>query len=208
MDGGRISERLRYLGYGQMNANEEDAFQAIVTEMHNMYDKPLPQSKRDVFHRSFFNAMSINEFARIRDKMLRNLQDGQEVPRGFGPANVWAVRSSLRARPPIAEVRENETGDSWDIEGNQRLWIYVRWKAGRRVYYGGPDAKRALELTAPLLAYKAAWVIDCREHEQETGTAPPMETQRSWWIEVIRRAETEITSIRERHAQEDIPCPI
>lgn len=195
----------------QMNANEEEAFQAIVTEMHNMYDKPLPQSKRDVFHRSFFSALSINEFARIRDKMLKNLQDGQEVPRSFGPANVWAVRQSLRAHAPSPASRSQETPgnvDKWEEAANKRLVIYIRWKAGKRVYYTDPDSKRAAEIVAPLIGYKKAWAVDCREYEAEHGEEPKDPIQRKWWIEVLRRAEEQIKEIRERHAQEDVPCPV
>lgn len=190
-----------------MNENEEPAYTAILNEMFGALDKPLTQAKRDAMYNSFFNRLSVHQWSRIRDKLLKDLEAGKEIPRSFGPSNIWAIIQSLRSHAPARTTEEEWKGDEWDITANKRLLIYIRWRASRKLHYFLDDTTKHKELLEPLIGYKKAWAVDCREYEEEHGEPPPMTTQTSWFRSCMQRAEEQIKEIRELH-KENIPCPM
>lgn len=190
--------------------DEEPAFEAITKEMFAALDKPMTKEKLTVFKKSFAN-LSINQYARCRDKLLKNLQDGKEVPRSFGPANIWAIVDSLRSHakmfaPPVNT--DEPKSDVWDDEANKHFRKYIHVRRSQGVNYGHRDVERTRELLGPLLGYKSAWATDCREYVAEHKKSPPEELKKSWWTECMTRAEEQIKAVRERHKKLDSPKTI
>lgn len=199
-----------------MQETDRQAFEVILAELFAALDKPLSEAQRVGFWKGL-QRMSIVEFSRCRDQMLAELSEG-EAPRKFGVADVWAAKRRLRAPAPESTPKEPEwQGDDWDIAANNHLLAHILRQRQMGVHYADPETaamrrranqptEESRELTAPLVAYKKAWAQDCREYREDmdpkTGEylPPPVEVQKRWWNDCMRRAEERVNQVRAKWA--------
>lgn len=164
-----------------MQDTDRKAFDEILGEIFAAIDKPLGESQRSAFWKALSD-MSILEFARIRDHLLREWRE-QDPPRKFTPGDIWRARKSLRAAPPSKSTDDGWTGDDWDLKANLRLLSYVlkACMARRKI---DPSSTRTL------VAFKNRWA----ELMRISGPFEmvPMDEQDDSWKECIKQAETEI----------------
>lgn len=189
---------------------DRPAFERILRELFGALDKPLTEHQRNAFWKGL-SRMSLTEFERCRDHILRSLEDG-EPPRRFGVDSIWAARQQLRASgpPEVSKPRDDGfRGDRWDIAANRHLLGYITGqlaKNSRR--YGRPASWQGMKtLTTPhadaspefvrhvqmLVAHKNRWAETMREIDAASGgNGVPVEDQRDIWAECMRRAQDEI----------------
>lgn len=109
-------------------------------------------------------------------------------------------------------------GDEWDEAANRHLLGYItrhvsanpeRYGKGRATGVamahprvpGNHNADASPEFVAcvqVLVGYKNGWAQDMRE--ESAGAGVPIERQQAYWAECMRRAEEQITQLRESYA--------
>lgn len=201
-----------------MKPDERKAFDTVIGEFFAALDKPLSEEKREAFWKGL-QRMSLLELSRCRDQFLADLEHG-EAPRLLRISDIWAIKFKMRASAPAPRKEDPWKGDGWDVLANLRLFAYIRAQAAKGIHYcgvadrtltthhgqGWRPSLEAQELIAPLVAYKNAWALDCRECtdyvDSQTGEVryPPAAVQARWWRECIERAEAEVAQVRARYA--------
>lgn len=165
-----------------MQETDRNAFDEILGEIFAAMDKPLGESQRSSCWKSLTD-MSILEFARVRDHLLREWRE-QDPPRKFTPGDIWRARKALRAAPPASSADDGWRGDDWDQKANLRLYSVIlrAWQTSNRHF--DPSQTRTL------VAFKNRWA----ELMRASGpfAAIPMDEQDDCWSECIRQAEAEI----------------
>jgi hypothetical protein len=191
-----------------MNTDDRAAFDSIIAEIFGALDKPLTEAKRDGFWKGL-QAMSITDLARVRDLLLGELQH-TETPRTFSVSDIWSAKRRLRAKAPtepLQPISDGWQGDTWDTYANRLLLRHIQRQASHKVYYSDRDTqlgKRSAttpseltrQMTAILVAYKAAWARDMREVADERNEVP-VDVQKEAWKDCMKRAEDKIQSLRE-----------
>lgn len=179
-------------------------FERMLREIFGALDKPLTEHQRAAFWKGL-QRMSLPEFERCRDLILRDLEDGEPVRR-FGVAEVWAARKQLRAAAPDKPPTDPWPGDRWDEAANTHLLAHITRSLhanprcyGRPASYLGMKTTRTKNADASpefvrnvqtLVGYKNRWAAQMRA--SDSGEGVPVEEQREVWDECMRRAEEEI----------------
>lgn len=193
-----------------MHADDREEFGKILAEIYGGLDKPLSEATREGVLKGLLGKMSLLEFARVRDLVLSELENG-ERPNRFGLPEIWAAKRRLRARvsTTFEQPREAWKGDGWDIQANLHLLAYIRRvmaenpkRYGRPASYlamrnttreqspnadASPEFIRAVKI---LVTAKNLWARDMREAEAEGVT--PADGGKAWFEEGMQRAETAI----------------
>lgn len=207
---------------------DRTAFEAMLREIFGALDKPLTPSQIAAFWRGL-SRMTLIEFERTRDQILRELEEG-EPPRRFGVDSVWAAykraRAARAAAMPQPQPHETWKGDKWDIAANHHLFAHILRNVLRNGTHYGPLSQTWYPMTPNpdsivtpevrhtvgiLLRYKHAWAEDMRALEQSgqygvdprTGERlpPPLEVQKAAWKDcIVDRAEAEIAAYLGRRA--------
>lgn len=183
---------------------EHTEFQAQLSELFGALDKPLTESQRAGFWKGL-QRMSLVEFGRCRDQVLRELADG-EPPRRFGVGEIWAAKKRLRAAAPDKPPVDPWQGDRWDEAANFHLLRHIAGALhadprcyGRPASYMGMKTLTTKNADASpefirnvqtLVAQKNHWAAQMRG--SDPGEGVPLEEQREVWRECMRRAEAEI----------------
>lgn len=184
-----------------MQPGEREVFDQMLEELFGALDKPLTDAKREGFWRSL-ERMSLVEFARCRDQLLRELEDG-EPRKTFSVQDVWSAKRRLRS-PGHSRVESNEApewaGDHWDDKANRLLLHHLTNAIPKRAKrYGTGEirivdgALRAVpsdamaERVAVLVAAKNTWALEMRESQVFSA-----EYAESFWREQIAAAEAQI----------------
>lgn len=196
-----------------MQAADQASFDGMLAELFAALDKPLTEVKRSAFWKGLHN-MSLTEFARCRDYLLRGLEDG-EARKSFAVSDVWAAKRALRARAP--EVPElpasTEPPDYWMESANLRLLRHFRAHWKKLAKYGeGPsyesmrkEEKAPVDHRGPdygdaswqyitnirsVVDAKNTWVREMKDLDRGDGVPP--EIQKQIWDDYVGAAERKI----------------
>lgn len=162
---------------------DRDQFDQKLSVLFAGIDKPLGDAAREAFWRGLAK-MSLVEFNRCVDLLLRELEDHEGPPKRFSVADVWQAKHRLRAKAPGAPTVQPDLawdGDRWDMAGNARLWKHITRKimgSGVRI---SPDQVRQL------VAAKNAWAADMRDIDDKGAEGVRRELQDRCWDDIIGR---------------------
>jgi hypothetical protein len=191
---------------------DRPAFERILRELFGALDKPLTEHQCNAFWKGL-SRMSLAEFERCRDQILRELEDG-EPPRRFGVDSIWAAKQRLRASAapePYKAPDDGWRGDRWDIAANRHLLGHITrqlainsQRYGRPATYHGlktlmtPNADASPEFVRNvhvLVEHKKRWAATMREIDAANGgNGIPVDEQREVWAECMRLAEAQISN--------------
>jgi hypothetical protein len=169
-----------------MQDTDRNAFEEILGEIFAAVDKPLGEAQRSVFWKGLKD-ISILEFARCRDMLVKDFREREEPPRKLTLADIWAARKRLRAVAPPKDDTPKWDGDVWDIAANNRmLGLVMRWALARR--------KMPAEHVRVFVAFKNRWAELMRESAVDGSV--PVDEQNQCWKECLRMAEEAIAQER------------
>lgn len=187
---------------------DRPAFERILRELFGALDKPLTEHQRNAFWKGL-SRMSLTEFERCRDHILRELEDG-EPPRRFGVDSVWDAKKRLRAAGPDTQQKPRDDGfrgDRWDIAANRHLLRHITGQLAKNSRRYTPASWQGMKiLTTPhadaspefvrnvqtLVRHKNRWAATVREIDAANGgKGVSVEEQKDIWRECMRAAEEE-----------------
>jgi hypothetical protein len=173
---------------------DRKAFDEILAEIFASIDKPLGEAQRSVFWKGLKD-LSVLEFARIRDLLVRDYRERDEPPRKFTLADVWTARKRLRAAPPPQECGPKWDGDVWDQVANQQLLRHITTRIpADPMRYGHRTSPVFASNIRALVAMKNRWASLMREAAGPAGV--PAREQRDCWDSCMRMAEEAIAAER------------
>lgn len=183
-----------------MQSGDRKEFDEELAALCAALDVPLGDAKREGFWKALAS-MSLLEFRRCAEQILRDLRNTGEVPERFSVATVWQARAKLRAPAPtggFARPEDPEPLDAWELLANRLLLgeIGSRIRADGQSL-GEPWSVWQAEAARILARYKRAWAVDMREAQDDTGAVPP-DAQRSAWRDCMARADADIGRLSPR----------
>lgn len=170
-----------------MQANDRPAFDVMLAELFGALDKPLTDAKREGFWKSL-EKMSLVDFGRARDMLLRDLADVTPgMWKQFTAGDIWAAKKALRAKAPVfqhekANPAEDALWDAWALAGNRYLLGLVR----RLPMLGKLPHHTSAELgpfTRRMVEAKNHWVRDMRDLDRGEGV--PGKIQVEVWNDLL-----------------------
>lgn len=181
-------------------------FERLLREVFGALDKPLTEHQRNGFWRGL-TRMSLTEFERCCERILRDLQDG-EPPRRLGLDSIWSAKKRLRAAGPDPARAQLDSWqrDKWDEEANRKLLGHITRVIPKDPHrYGRPASWEAMKVSKDmradaspeflrsmevLLAAKNRWAALMRAADEGEGV--DVEEQNGSWHAAIREAEAQI----------------
>lgn len=183
---------------------ERPEFEAKLAVLFAGIDKPLGEAQREAFWRGL-QRMSLVEFNRCVDLMLRELEESDGAPRHFSVGQVWQAKHRLRAPAPqyLHQLKLGEwDGDNWDVRANVRLLQHItrRLAVDPRCYgspqpvgFSGPaQFGKFGDNVAHLVRAKNAWAADMRDVDDHSGKPIERAMQDRCWTDLIGLAEQKI----------------
>ena len=170
-----------------MQDNDRNAFEEILGEIFAAVDKPLGEAQRSVFWKGLKD-ISILEFARCRDSLVKDFREREEPPRKLTLSDIWSARKRLRAVAPPKDDALKWDGDVWDQVASQQLMRHITTVIPRgSERYGHRGSPQFASNIRALVALKNRWASLMREAADENGV--PAAQQRDCWDECMRMAE-------------------
>ncbi len=192
-----------------MQDTDRKAFDEILGEIFASIDKPLGEAQRSVFWKGLKD-ISILEFARCRDLLVKEFREMEDPPRKFTVGDIWRARKKLRVVPPPPDNQPKWAGDVWEQVANQQLRRHIHTRiAGDSNCYGRGATMRGMKASTDpnadaspefvravntLVAYKNRWAQLIREAAGPEGV--PAKDQRDMWDNCMRMAEQQIAEER------------
>lgn len=177
-----------------MHANDRPAFDVMLAELFGALDKPLTDAKREGFWKSL-EKMSLVDFGRARDMLLRDLADVTPgMWKQFTAGDIWAAKKALRAKAPVfqhekANPAEDALWDGWALAGNRYLLALVMRlpKLGKLPPVGPGGCNRPsqalVDFTWRMTDAKNHWVRDMRD--LDSGEGVPGKIQVEVWNDLL-----------------------
>jgi hypothetical protein len=180
------SKRWRLL----VQDTDRKAFDEILGEIFAAIDKPLGEAQRSVFWKGLKD-MSILEFARCRDLLVKEFREMEDPPRKFTIGDLWRARKKLRVVAPPKDDTPQWQGDVWDQVANNQLLRHIttRMAADSRCWGHRTEPRFGRNVNV-LVAFKNRWASLMREAAGPDGVLP--KDQRDMWENCMRMAEREI----------------
>lgn len=190
-------------------------FRRMLGELFGALDKPLTEAKEQGFWTAL-SRMSLVEFGRCRDHLLRGLEDGEQR-KNFSVSDVWGAKRTLRASAPDLAPVSTERPDYWLEYGNRKLLEHIRRLTveklksfgkpltfaamrmdERRLREGGLDKSNldaSTEFVASvqrLVMAKNSWVRDMKD--LDLGEGVETRIQKDVWADYMARAHAVATA--------------
>lgn len=177
-----------------MQDTDRKAFDEILAEIFASIDKPLGEAQRSVFWKGLKD-ISILEFARCRDQLVKDYREMDDPPRKFTVGDIWRMRKKLRA-PGAAPAQDSQPkwdGDVWDQVANTQLLRHIttRMAADSQCWGHRTEPKFGRNVNV-LVAYKNRWASLMRDAAGPDGV--PAKDQRDTWENCMRMAEQQIVA--------------